>query len=127
MKRLLSAGAAALLLLSAGSALAQPWGGPGPGYGHGGDYGHNGGWDIQRRLDWMFQRVDRGRADGSLSRGEAERVRRELMDIRHDAQRYRYRDRGPRWDQDQAMLEARLDRVSNQIHWMRQNGERRPW
>src|SRR5262249_43157261 len=39
MKRFLSAGAAALLLLSAGSALAQPYG-PGPGYGHGGDYGH---------------------------------------------------------------------------------------
>jgi len=85
------------------------------------------GWDLNRRLDWLQQRIDRGRDDGSLDRREARRVQRELVDIRRQEDMLRDRGGGRLAERDRDMLQARLDRLSDQIRWARNNDERRPW
>lgn len=123
MKRILFTGLAALTLMGAAPALAQPMGPPHPGYGP----GPASGWDLDRRIDWMQQRINRGRDDGSLDRREAWRVQQELNRVRRDEDRMRGMHGGRLWDRDRMMLQARLDRLNDQIHWMRHNDERRPW
>jgi hypothetical protein len=131
--------ASALVALAAPNlGAAQPydhhdWGhGPGAAqpYDHH-DWGHGpgapGGWDIDRRIDWMQQRIDRGRGDGSLDGHEAYRAQRALDDIRHDEHRMRERHDGRLSDRDRDALQDRLDRLNDQLHWMRHNDERRPW
>lgn len=58
---------------------------------------------IQQRIDWLQERINRGRQDGSLSRMEAQRAERELNLI----------------DRDAATLDRRLDDVSRNIRWAR--------
>ena len=72
--------------------------------------GAPGGWDLDRRLDWLQQRINRGRDDGSLDRREAWRAQRKLDSIRYDERRARYRHHGSISDNDRAELQARLDR-----------------
>ncbi|MDR3512901.1 MAG: hypothetical protein P4L73_14790 [Caulobacteraceae bacterium] len=130
--------ASALMALAApGLGAAQPydhhdWGGPGPGPGPGydrgpGDHGRPGGWDLDRRIDWMQQRINRGRADGSLDGREAWRAQRSLDGIRQDERRMRYRNGGWLNDRQRGVLQDRLDRLNDQIRWLRHNDERRPW
>lgn len=120
--------ASALMALTAPTAgLAQPYHhgwdhGPGPG-----GPGAPAGWDLDRRIDWLQHRIDRGRDDGSLDRREAFRVQRALDDIRQDERRMRYRNGGRLNDRQRDMLQDRLDRVSDRIRWLRHNDERRPW
>jgi hypothetical protein len=75
-------------------------------------------WD---RIQFLQQRIDRGRADGSLRPAEAMRVQRELRSIRIQFHRMVGRDGrlGPRED---ARLQARLDDLSRRIRWLRHNG-----
>lgn len=61
---------------------------------------------LQQRVDWLQQRIDRGLADGSLSRSEAQRARRELSLI----------------DRDADSVERRLDDLSRNIRWARNSG-----
>jgi hypothetical protein len=122
MKTLFSAAVLGLAVLSAAPALAQPM------YGHPpGAAPAPRGWELDRRIDWMQQRIDHGRADGSLDRREARRVQHELIRIRHDEDRLRYRSGGRLTDRDRMMLQDRLDHLSDQIRWLRHNDERRPW
>lgn len=117
--------ATTLACACAAPALAQPYG-PGPG-----GYQHNGyqagAWTIDRRLDWLQERIRRGREDGSLDWREFRRVDRKLDHIRRDYRREVYRDGGRLGDRDRAEFAARLDRLSDQIRWLRHNDERRPW
>ena len=76
-KIVIAAAVAGLTVLSAAApALAQPHGPPRAVAPQG--------WELDRRLDWMQQRIDRGRADGSLDRREARRVQSEIIRIRQD-------------------------------------------
>ena len=117
-------------LLAAGAACgspaqAQPYGPPpGPGY-HGAE--RPGGWDIERRIGWTQERINRGRDDGSLDRREFRRVQGQLNHIRYDYRRARWHGGGRLDDRARDMLTARLDRVNDEIHWLRHNDERRPW
>lgn len=117
----------------AGPVLAQPYGGPpqdrgSPHYDQGHGYGvQPGGWEINRRMRWLQDRISRGRANGSLDRREFRRVEVELNRIRHDDEAARAANRGRMPPAVRADLEARLDRLSDQIHWLRTNAERRPW
>ena len=125
MKTMISAAAAALALLSAApAALAQPYGPPPPGPGMGGPQR---GWQLDQRIDWMQRRIDRGRADGSLDWREARRVQGELFHIRRDERMMRDRNGGRLSDRDRFFLQDRLDRLNNQLRWLRHNDERRPW
>lgn len=121
MKLALKSAIAALAVLSAAPAVAQPYRPPPPGA------PAPSGWDLDRRIDWMQQRIDRGRDDGSLDRRESRRVQSELNHIRDDQARMRDRHGGRLWDRDREVLQARLDRLNDQIRWLRHNDERRPW
>lgn len=61
---------------------------------------------IYQRIDWLQQRINRGVADGSLSRSEARRVQRLLETLRRDA----------------AKLDRRLDDIARKIRWQRRDG-----
>lgn len=86
-----------------------------------------GGWSLEQREDWLQQRIERGRADGSLDRREAYRAERSLRDIRAMQARLLRRDRGRLTDADRLYLEQRLDRLRDGLRWMRQNSETAPW
>ncbi|MEO5587105.1 MAG: glycine zipper 2TM domain-containing protein [Novosphingobium sp.] len=59
--------------------------------------------NLQQRIDWLQQRIDRGSQDGSLDRREARRARMQLDSLRRDA----------------AALDARLDDLSRNLRWSR--------
>jgi len=113
MRITLRASLAALALLTAAPAFAQP--------------APAGGWDLSRRESWLQDRIDRGRGDGSLDRREARRVQRQLARIQHDQSSMRGRDGGHLTDVDRTGLDGRLDNLSDHIRWSRRNDEHRPW
>jgi hypothetical protein len=101
---------AAIALATAGTALpaaAQP------GSWAGGGWDREAFWrgapdDIQQRIDWLQRRIDRGVADGSLSRAEQRRAQWQLNQLRRDAQ----------------ILQQRLDDLSRSLRWARRDWER---
>ena len=141
MKMIIAAALAATAMSTiAAPALAQPYGPPPPpphdwhGSGPGGPGapgfngpGAPGGWDIDRRIQWVQDRIDHGRADRSLDRREAYRAQRGLDSIRSEERRDRYHNGGRLNDGDRFRLQDRLDHLNDQIRWMRQNDVRRPW
>ncbi len=135
MKRSVSTmlGVLTAVTMLAGPVLAQPYGGApqdrsGAHVNSGRGYGvQPGGWEINRRMRWLQDRISRGQADGSLDRREFRRVQVELNRIRHDDDAARAANRGRMSPAVRADLEARLDRLSDQIHWLRKSAERRPW
>ena len=74
--------------------------------------------DVDTRISRIEDRIQEGRRDGSLSRREARSAENTLNDIRRDAQ-IRRQD-GRMSDRDQAALQARLDRLSAQVHYDKQ-------
>lgn len=60
---------------------------------------------LTQRIDWLQQRIERGRADGSLDREDARRAQLELNDLRRQADD----------------LQRRLDDLSRSIRWRRNN------
>jgi hypothetical protein len=64
---------------------------------------------LQQRIDWLQQRIQRGVADGSLTRREADRAQAQLNALRRDAD----------------VLDQRLDDLSRNIRWSRTNGSGR--
>jgi hypothetical protein len=124
-----------LAALSAASAIAAPalaqYGPPPP---PPGQYGppppggfRPGDWDIGRRIQWTQDRINRGRGDGSLDRREFRRVQGQLNHIRHDFERARYQGGGRIDDRARDFLADRLNHLNDEIHWLRDNGDRRPW
>jgi len=85
-----------------------------------------GDWSLERRESWLQERIDRGRADGSLSRREAYRAQAGLNDIKADQARMMRRSYGRLRESDRAVLQDRLDRLSSAIRWARQNGDNAP-
>jgi hypothetical protein len=110
-----------LIALSAATAIAapvmaQPYGAE-----------RGGGWDIDRRIGWVEDRIRHGRDDGSLDRREFDRVQGELNGIRREEGDMRFHHGGRLTDGDRADLAGRLDRLNDQIHWMHVRNEQRPW
>lgn len=123
MKRILAAALAASSLAAAVPALAQPYGGPPPGPRPGAIPGQQ----LHMQMDALEQRARDGIQSGQIDRAEAERVFRELGRIRAEDADIRARNGGRVSDIDRGRLQDQLDRLSQTIRWMRQNGEpRRP-
>lgn len=74
--------------------------------------------DLDTRISRIEDRIQESRRDGSLSRREAKSAMNTLNDIRRDEQ-YRRQD-GRMSGREEAALQARLDRLSAQIHYDRQ-------
>jgi hypothetical protein len=88
----------------------------------------HGNWTLSQREDWLKSRLDKAKDDGSLDRHEYDRVKDEINDIHHDEGKMRGRhDHGELTDNETADLEARLDHVADQIHWLHENTFQRPW
>jgi len=71
--------------------------------------------DVDSRIARMDQWIDKTRDNGRLAGDEARRARRELNDIRREANDRR-RD-GYFSSRDESTLQARLDRLANEIHF----------
>ena len=112
-KTVLTAVAAVSLAAAAAPVLAQPV--------------THGGWDLARRESWLQDRIDRGRADGSLAPMEARRAQRQLAGVRRQERHLRRMDGGVLRPSDVTTLQARLDNVADHIRWLRHNDVRRPW
>lgn len=69
--------------------------------------------DVSARIDWLERRIARSRANGSLSRREAERAERELREIRRLESSYLRDGRLSRTEADALM--RRLDTLNRQI------------
>ena len=77
----------------------------------------------RERIQFLQDRINRAATDGSLNRREAQRANRELNNIRQWVRRMHYDDASRRLTPSQrAEVQARLDRLSSQIRWMRHNG-----
>jgi uncharacterized protein YcfJ len=74
--------------------------------------------DVDTRISRIEDRIQQGRNDGSLSRREAKSAMNTLNDIRREEQN-RSRD-GRLSDREVAALQARLDRLSEQVHYDKQ-------
>jgi Glycine zipper 2TM domain len=73
---------------------------------------------VDERINRIQDRIEHGRSDGSLSRGDANDAQRTLSDIRR--QENDLRGDGRLSDRDTSLLQARLDRLSDQVHVDRQ-------
>jgi hypothetical protein len=125
MKRLLASAAIMASMLAVAPAAAQPYQGyqNSQGYQNGwnsGDFWRGAPSDTWQRIDYLQQRIDRGRQDGSLNPREAYRAQTELRRIRQDAARMRRNGMlDPRYS---ANIQARLDDLSRNLRWARHNG-----
>jgi hypothetical protein len=114
--------AAAVLLLSSGTAIAQPSQNRDRGQSSSGwdrdAFWHDAPSDIRQRIDWLQRRIDRGVQDGSLTRSQAGDLYRRLNFIRRDARS------GDITPDRRDRLQERLDDLSSQVRWQRHDGER---
>jgi hypothetical protein len=79
----------------------------------------------EQRVNFLIDRVNQGRADGSLTRREANRVMLRIRDVQREIDRLRRMDRGQLSGRNQNYIQTRLDEVSRQIYWQRTNYNRR--
>jgi hypothetical protein len=87
----------------------------------------HGDWTLRQREDWLSDRLDKSRADGSLDHSEYDRARQELNDLRHEESHMRDGAHGQLTDNETADLEARLDAMAAKIHWANMATYTRPW
>jgi hypothetical protein len=120
MKINILCGAAVVALLACAPASAQR----GQDWQAGSSWNHDSFWQGAgdsplQRVSFVQQRINRGIADRTLDRREAQRVQYQLNSIRRDA------SRGRMTPQRRDMLNQRLDDLSRQIRWAR-NSDGRP-
>lgn len=75
---------------------------------------------ITARMDRAEERINRGAEDGSLTRGEAHRVLEQLANIKTQSNELVTRD-GSLTPTDAQFINDRLNTLSHQIHWARNN------
>lgn len=122
---LMSAAAAAFLAFAPAS-FAQdepPPGGPPPAAAA----PDAGNWTLKQREDWLSSRIDKAHDDGDIDGHEADRVHHELDRIKDDENRMRDHHDGQLTDDETTELEARLDQMASQIHWLHEHAFQRPW
>jgi hypothetical protein len=89
------------------------------------DHDRGGGWqNISQRKFNLDRRIDRGERNGSLSRREANRLRRELDDLVYLERSFL---RGGLSYRERAELDRRYDRLSFQIREERRDRDDRRW
>lgn len=78
--------------------------------------------NLMQRINFMQRRIDRGVADGTITRMEGRNSQRELQSIRWDVQRMR----GRMSSVQRGRIQDRLDNLGARIRWQRQNSAYRP-
>ncbi|HEY2659211.1 MAG TPA: hypothetical protein VGI79_05775 [Caulobacteraceae bacterium] len=126
--KLMLISASAVLAMAAPAAMAQAQTAEASGVDANAMVSPHGDWTLKQREDWLVSRLEKARDDGSLDRHEYERVRHEMGDIRAQEDTLRGQHEGNQLtDNESAQLEARLDGVADQIHWLHENSFRKPW
>jgi hypothetical protein len=87
----------------------------------------HGDWTLRQREDWLNDRLEKSRNDGTLERGESDRARRDMSDLRHEEDRLRASAHGQLTDNQTADLEARLDTMAAKIKWANAAAYAQPW
>ena len=88
----------------------------------------HGNWTLKERENWLSDRLDKARDDGSIGPAEYDRVHAEIDHIKSDEDALRdHHDGDQLTDNETASLESRLDTVANQIHWLHDDAFRKPW
>ena len=125
---LLAAASAGAVLVSAPVALAQF---VEPSYGPAGvreeGVREAGDWTLREREKWLEDRINRAHDDHALDGREADRAHYELDRLRDDEHQLRDHHDGQLTDYETVDLEARLDRLADQIHEVHEDAFRRPW
>ena len=107
-------------LLAATMATAQPV--PRPGGWDAGAFWRGAPEGPRERIQFLQDRINRGRSDGSLNPREADRAQRDLDGVRNWVRRMHWNNSGPLTPDQRGRIQARLDQISRQIRWMRHNG-----
>ena len=87
----------------------------------------HGDWTLRQREDWLSDRIQKSRDDGSLDHREFERAKLALSDLRREEDQMRDHADGQLTDNQTADLEARLDDMAAKIHWAHVDSFTRPW
>ena len=118
-------------LAAYGAAVAltlSPWGSSAQAQVHGVTVpAAHGDWTLGQREDWLSARIEQARADGNLTAAEYEHARADLAVLRADAAQMRASQAGELTPNQTRELEARLDTLSDHIHWANMAALERPW
>lgn len=110
------------LLAASAVAIATPTLAQNYGRGYDGGYTQNHSAGLNREEARLAQRIDRAAYNGSISRREAQNLRRQLDDYHRLESRYR-RDGLTNWERRD--LQQRLDRIERNLRDERRDGPRR--
>lgn len=86
-----------------------------------------GGWTLKRGEEWLNDKINQAHDEHALDGREADRAHRELDRLRDDENRMRDRHDGQLTDEETFSLEARLDRLADQVVRLHNDAWRRPW
>ncbi|HEY1561294.1 MAG TPA: hypothetical protein VGF71_10450 [Caulobacteraceae bacterium] len=84
-------------------------------------------WTLGQREDWLHHRVDESRDNGALTHTERDRAMDALHGIRDRENDLRDHQNGQLTPAQTETLEARLDRVADNIHWANSTALTLPW
>ncbi len=87
----------------------------------------HGDWTLRQREDWLSDKLEKSRGDGSLDRAEYDRARRDMSDLRREEGNLRNGAHGELTDNQTAELEARLDTMAAKIKWANATAYAQPW
>jgi hypothetical protein len=118
MKRVFACAAIAASFAVAAPLAAQTYGGNRDGW-NSNEFWRGAPSDPWQRIDYLQQRIDRGRQDGSLTPREARRAQMQLRRIRQDV--WGMRRNGGLDSGEATNLQARLDDLSRSLRWARRN------
>jgi hypothetical protein len=86
-----------------------------------------GNWTLRQREDWLNDKLEKSRGDGSLDRAQFDRAHRDLTDLRREEGNLRDAAHGELTDNQTAELEARLDTMAAKIKWANAAAYAQPW
>jgi len=114
-------GAAMLLSLSPyGPADAQSEMTPTPAVAHGD-------WTLRQRENWLNDRLDKSRDDGTIDRASYDQAKLDMGNLRQQEDGMRDAAHGQLTDNQTADMETRLDAMAAKIHWANMATFSRPW
>jgi hypothetical protein len=87
----------------------------------------HGDWTLKEREDWLSDRLDKARDDGSVGHHEYDRVHSQISGIKDMENSMRGHHHGQLTDDETQMLEAQLNDVADHIQWLHENAFQRPW
>lgn len=104
------------------SASTQPYGAPPTSYG-----APPRDWGMIHRLQWTQGLIEQARRAGAIDDREYRRAQFALDDIQRQMEWTSDRQQGRPNEPGEPGMEARLNQVIDQIHWLRQFDAHRPW